>query len=238
MRSQREARIGRPRTRDEERDRAVLQGVLDREAGAALGRREHRQMVDMLAAYFERFAAGRQKRHARARRQQSAHELRARIDDVLAIVEQDEHLLGAQMGGQHFDAGTLRRFDQLENRGCLGGHQTRIGQRRETDEPHPVGKIREQSGAGFERAASLPDASDADERDEPLVRQQLRNLRNVGVAADQFHVRGQIVLDQARVEQIRRFDSHRLAMVAADGAADRLGKKLRIVLHGNEIPVR
>ena len=75
------------------------------------------------------------------------------------------------------------------------GHQPGIGQRRELGHPHAVGEARQQLPRDLQAQSGLADAPGPDQRDEPVGRQQLRHLRELGRSADQL---------RGRRRQIRR----------------------------------
>ena len=61
-----------------------------------------------------------------------------------------------------------------------------IGERRELDDPDPVGKFRQQVSCDLEAEPRLADAAGAGQRDEAMGGAEVQDLVELGVAADQF----------------------------------------------------
>ena len=116
-----------------ERRVALRRGCID------LGhRRRHFEGADALhpfALNAQRLPAGGQQVHARGGRQQLLGQLRNRVDEVLAVVDDDQHALVAQEGADAADGVRGERRD-AERGGKRVGHEARVFEGCEADEEH------------------------------------------------------------------------------------------------------
>ena len=143
---------------DEELNRAAAQDVVW--LFLADGRHfERRHAIDVLAVDAQHFAARRQNCCARAKAHESLHEVRHCVDDVLAIV-QDQEKVAAADGACHSLAGNLSAAEfQPKRAGHRGRHEVGIGQRRQLDKPAAVLKLTEDAAGDLQREGGLPDAT-------------------------------------------------------------------------------
>jgi hypothetical protein len=91
----REARISRPRPRDEKLDRAMSQHVL-RVINTLRRHAERRHPVEALTLCSQGLTARRQHTYSRVGTQQSPSDVRCGIDDVLAIIQHQHQRAGAE----------------------------------------------------------------------------------------------------------------------------------------------
>ena len=84
-----------PRALDEELNRIRACGGVG--PGPGFGERQRLQCVDLLATNLQRFAAARQNANIRRRPQQRIGELRARFDQMFAIVQQQQEPVRARI---------------------------------------------------------------------------------------------------------------------------------------------
>jgi hypothetical protein len=152
----------------------------------SLGEQRHRiaerQRVDpvgMFAVDAERELAGGEDANPQSGPQERCHQFGDRVDDVLAVVEHDQHVRAAQA----LDQGRLGGAVGVERDG--DGVTDRFGRAGcfETHEPGAVGRLEPPSH--LEREARLADAGRADERHEPVRGEKLARLRALAVSADQ-----------------------------------------------------
>ena len=122
-----------------ERDGRDLRDLRNRRhaIGGREWQRQQRELV--LAAHMERLATGGEDGQARTGRQERDDGRRG-IKHPLAIVQHQQEPLGCQERGERVDEVPLGTLPHAERGGNGGHHQVRIGQRREIDEDHPVGK--------------------------------------------------------------------------------------------------
>jgi len=128
----------RPRSLDEQLNRAVLPGVL----GLGGGHPERRHRVDLLALHSQRLATGSNHPRSRVRTQQRFSHFCYGVDHMLAIVEHEHELLRAESVRNTF--GRYRTSGEIEAEGCCHGNRNKlgIGQRRQLRDPSPVDKSR------------------------------------------------------------------------------------------------
>ena len=168
-----EPRLRGVRPRHEQPDRTVPQQLLacPRALG---GHRQRRHAVDVLAGGAQRLAAGASTRRAGTGAQHGLGQTSGRLDQVLAVVEEQQEPLrtdgGADTVGR--DAGAGQR--QAEHRGHR--HRNEIGcrERGELGEQDPVGKRRQQAAGDLQREARLADPPGPGQRDQPMVRHEGR----------------------------------------------------------------
>ena len=119
------------RTASEARDRLELGRRRE-------GQRPHR--VDLLAGNAERLAAGGDELQRRACGEQRLDDADDGVDDVLAVVENDQEAARRHVLGQaRLERGAVDVGD-AERRGDNGGHALAVLERRQVDEPDAVGE--------------------------------------------------------------------------------------------------
>ncbi len=79
----------------------------------------------------------------------------------------------------------LRLFAHAERAQHGHVHVGVLGQRRQVDEPRPVGVARDRPQRDLARQARLPGAARAEQRDQPLLVEQRRDVLQIAVAADE-----------------------------------------------------
>ena len=96
------------------------------------------------------------------------------VDDVLAIVEDQQHPAGAQECGQCVRHRSVAGLPAVQRQGIAYGlgQQGFIADRGEVDEPHAVGKGAAKLLGGGDRQARLADSARAHHRHEPMVAQE------------------------------------------------------------------
>ena len=189
-----EPRLRGVRPCHEQPDRIVPQHLLHvRVLG---GHRQRRHAVHVLAGGAQRLAAGAQHGRAGTGAEDGLGETGGRIDEVLAVVEEQQEPLrtdgGADTVGR--DAGAGQR--QTEH----GGHRHRneIGcrERGELGEEDPVGKRREAGGGRPPARGASCRSPGPGQGDQPMVRHEGRGLTDLDVSADQLRNGGREVADR------------------------------------------
>ena len=171
---------------EKEPDGAVAERVAASIPALAGWEAQRRNPINPLAFRPERLAAGADDVHRRLGVQQRLGQRGARIKDVLAGVQHEQHLPAAQRlrdpGGG--DVATAELEADRGRHRC--GKQTRVGQRRQFHEPRPVGELRLQSMPCGERQPALADAAGAGQRDQPMRANEADDFAELLVAADQL----------------------------------------------------
>ena len=89
--------------------------------------------------------------------------MRGRLDQVLAVVQDDEHLPPGERGDHALDRGGPAREPERERTGDGARHELRIGERPQLDQPDAVGEVGQQPPRDLERQPGLSNASGADQ---------------------------------------------------------------------------
>ena len=180
-------------------------GGPDRVRVVAVGRRAHRRHpVDPLAVDAERFPARREQRDVRAVPEQGVGELGARVDDVLAVVEQHQQGALADRVGQRGDQRLVGVRGDAEHVGDRDRYQVLVVQRGEIGEPDAVPRAVQQPGRDLEPEPGLARPARAGERDQAGGGDQPAYLGQLGVAADEARHLGRQVVQQFRVVKRRQ----------------------------------
>ena len=116
----------------------------------------------------------------------------AGIEQVLAVVEDEERGLRGEEGGRRGRAGSARRFAQAEGGSDGDGHEDGVGERREFDEPDARGKSGEEIGGEGEGEAGLAAAADAGEGEQALigVEEEIAQRGKYGAPPDEWGAGG------------------------------------------------
>ncbi|MDP2711265.1 MAG: hypothetical protein Q8O56_08600 [Solirubrobacteraceae bacterium] len=173
-----------------------------REPGRRHGQRVHAPCH--LAGDLQRLAARGQQLQVRALRQQRLGEARARGDEVLAVVEHEQHRSVAHMrGDRRLGRATGARFG-TERRARRGGDERLVGEAAELDEPDPVGVLPANPLGDREREARLPAPSRAGERDRAGSTQLVAHVLERARSPDEAGQRQREVARRQRRTILRR----------------------------------
>jgi hypothetical protein len=136
----------------EEPDRFVVHEALGGKTSIGRGRQgEGSHRPGDLARDAQGLPAGGQHPHPRARVQKGVHQPRRCLDEVLAVVQNQEQLFVSQGLHERIGerlAGTLLH---LQNPDYLLSHQLRLGEWRKFHQPHPVRVGSEEASRHLER---------------------------------------------------------------------------------------
>ena len=161
---QTECRAGRRRTIDEEAHRRILGQRVDRDRFLRRGHCQSRYRKAHFARHTQGLPAGRQNPRTRAPPHQAPCQCRAGLHNVLAVVEDEQEASIGDVLDQRFGHRVSRfLLDAEHGCDCLR-HESRIIERSELDEPHPVWVILEDLGGNLQRQPRLANAARADQR--------------------------------------------------------------------------
>ncbi len=135
-----------------------------------------RHAIGLLTRDKPRLAAARQHLHARAVSHQRVGEACACVDQVLAIVEHEQHPLLLEMTDERVLRGLARKIADAEHGGHRLRHEARLGQRRELDHPRAIGEAVEILGRDLQAQARLAAAPRADHRHERRLREKRTDM--------------------------------------------------------------
>ena len=178
---------------DVDHDGAILLGEMEigPDPTGALGEQFHRLVAerqrryppDHLARNADRFPTGRQQRRRRAARLHRDHQFRARVEQMLAVVQHQQHATAAdelQQRGHRGPAWMVRQAQRADHR---DGHQRGVGERRQVDEPRTVVEVLGELRRQLDGKPRLANPARARQRHQAVLGQQTGHIGPVGVAA-------------------------------------------------------
>jgi hypothetical protein len=195
--------------------------------------RQRRQTIDLLATAGERLSAGCEQADSRSLCQYELRKGGHGIDDLLAIIEQDQQMLLSQPIRQLFGRSAALQLD-AERRRYKTWNQRGLLQRRKIDEEVAVAIVGSDRADNFETEAGLADPTGTRERHQASPGKEGLNSGQIGLAAKEpierqrrgWRRRGGYGADKAVAEPGRRLDPVR---VCAQGFAQRWYMNLDIV---------
>ena len=177
-------------------------GVADRLRSVILGWCiEGRNPVDTLPGDAQRLAAGGEQHGVRAALQESVRQLGARIDDVLAVIQQHQEVLPPDGVNEGVGRGQALVHWYAEHVGHGDRDEFRVLQGREVHEPYPVARAVQEPGCELEREPGLARATRAGESHQTRSGQQPAHLAELSLAADEAGHLDREVVPQLRVVQ-------------------------------------
>ncbi len=150
-----------------------------------VGNGEAGHRIDGLAGNVQRLAGGRQHPQLRRRPQQRRRQLGTGRDQVLAVVDDQQHLAVLRVLHQRLDDRAPRLLLHAEHRRDRLRHEPRVRHRRELDEPDAVGVVVDDLGADLQRQSRLADAAGAGQRQQPRRREESADLGELALAPDE-----------------------------------------------------
>ena len=149
--------------------------------------------MDVLAVDAERLTARREHHNIWAVPQQRIRELGARVQDMLAVVNQQQQAALADRRYERVAKGAARLLTDAEHVGHSDRDEIRVPKRSEIGKPHPITEPIYQGGGGLEREAGLARAPSARQRYQPRCGYETAHLSNFCVTADEAgHLRGRL----------------------------------------------
>ena len=194
-----EAGLDRRRAVDEQHARRRAQRAVEARRGRRVGRRQRGDLVHLLAADPQHDAA----RHEELRERRGGvqpHEHGRGIDDLLEVVEHDEHAPSRQ---RVRDALLERRFAVVADAERVRDRrhqQSRLEHALEQHEVDAVGEEVLRRARRLDREPALADAAGADQAHDPALAagEQVAQARDVVFAADRRGVRDRDALEGGR----------------------------------------
>ena len=107
------------------------------------------------------------------------------VDDVLAIVEDDERSLRAQREHEILERVAIARAREAERLRNRGGNVVAARERRELDEPYAVDVPIEQIRRHLQRRSRLADAARTDEREQAMPLDERDDFGDLPIATDE-----------------------------------------------------
>ncbi len=182
---------------DEQRDRGGAGRWIETRGSAVRWSRQRRHLVHALTADAQHDPARDQERRGRGDRVQP-HEHRSGFDDLLEVVEHDEHLA---VGQRARDALLELRFAVVADAEVIRDRRQQQTGFEHALQQHEVRAVREEILGGprrLDRQSALADAARTDEADHPVrpTREHLPHRCDVGVPADGGGVRRRDACDE------------------------------------------
>ena len=161
-------------------------GVADRLRGVVLGWcNEGRNPVDVLSGDAQRLTAGGEQHDVRATAEQSVRQLGARVDDVLAVIQQHEEAAPPDSVDERVGRWPALVHWYAEYVGNGDRDEFRVLQGCEVYEPHSVARAIQEPRCELEREPGLARATRASESQETRSCNQAAHLAELSVAADE-----------------------------------------------------
>jgi hypothetical protein len=133
----------------------------------------------------QRLPAGGQHAQVARRPQQPVGELGDGVDQVLAVVQQEQHTPAGKVLGQHVGGRPAGLLDQAERAGDGLGQQRLVAEPVELDQPHPAGEGPAVLPGDAQREPRLADPAHPGHRHQTGGRQQPLHLGHLVAAADE-----------------------------------------------------
>jgi hypothetical protein len=180
---------------------------------------------DDLVGAAQRLAARGQDAHAGPGAQNLLGQAGARVDQVLAVVENDQRLARGQMRHERLQSPARCGDRHADGQRRRLRHEHGVAEARQVDEPSAVGQLRPRVRRDLERQPRLAAAPGAGERHEPGAAQQARDLRALALTADE---RGQLAREVAAARRRRARRRRQQLLVELAGRGVRLGRQLGV----------
>ena len=139
----------------------------------------------MLAFDAEKLAACGQNADLNALAQDRLDDARGFLDEMLAVVDDEQNVAAIEMRHDDLEGGPLRHQRQRESRGDLARNELGTAQRCEVHEPDAVFEVIEEIRCHVERDARLSDAACTRYRDEPASAHERADFVNASRSSDE-----------------------------------------------------
>ena len=169
-------------TNSETASNAVASGTR-RRVDLRHGHRRHRQQV--LAVHRQRLPAGREHRQVLGAAQQLGDERRARVDEVLAVVQDQQQPVPAHRHHEVVDLPLGEPVVQAVRLRDRARHQRRLGPAGQLDHRDAAVVPGRQVAGDPQGEPGLADAAGAGQRDQPCVREQVDDLAELPATTDE-----------------------------------------------------
>ena len=163
------------------------------------GQRQRWDAVDALPRDAKGLPARDQQPNARTRSKYAVDNPRTDLDQVLAVVEHDQHLLRFEDVRQRLQHRLTGAGDDAECLGDLRSHDRLVRDRCELHQPNAIAVNVEQIRSGLEREASLARPAGSSQADEPCGLDQAPHVRELLLAPDEARRLRREIVGQLRV---------------------------------------
>ena len=194
---------------DEQLAGRIVEQRVDRQQGAGRCRSQRWQAPCDLAGHTQRFTAGRECASAGAAAQHLFGKRGAGLDQVLTVVEDQQHAAPAQKFQQGVEQRPGGLFVHVQRAGHRADDQSGVGDGGEFDDADTVREIGRQMVGDLERHPGLAHSASAHECQQVRAAQQREHRRHVVLASDERRLVGGQVVDDGGDRQICRRCSNR-----------------------------
>src|SRR5215210_8213469 len=157
-------------------------------------RREGRHRPGQLAHHAKTLPAGDKQPYARTRVEEGCRQSCYSIDEVLAVVQEKQHLLVAQRVEEALQEETARLLLRLQSSGYLLHDKLRLGEWRELDQPYPIRVGTREIPGHLESQSCLARTSRARQGQEPSRSERPLDLDHLPPASHEAGARyGQVM---------------------------------------------
>ena len=164
-----------------------------RRPGTPLRQRQRPQRPDPLTVDAEPLPAGGQDPHPPTRPQDSLRDAGHSIEEMLAVVENEQHGPGFQELDEQLECHRARSMRYAQGGHDDLGHVVGPIDGGQLAEPHTIGELGQQPRRHVHRQAGLADTADTGHRHQPTGQQQLRHgSRLLAPSHERAQLRGQI----------------------------------------------
>ena len=158
---------------------------------------QRRQPVPGLTGHPQRLPAGGQHPHIITSRQQPRTQRRGRADHVLAVVQQQQHLLAGQRPRQRLGRRQSRLLAHPQRRGHHRRHLSGVRHRCQLHQPCPIGELACHLPGHLHGQPGLARSARPGQRHQPVIRKQARDLAQRLGPADEAGQRGREAMHAA-----------------------------------------
>ena len=158
-------------------------GAVGEQLDRLVGQRQRRHPPAHLAGHPDRLTTGRHQRHRRAAAQQGNGERRGRVEQMLTVVQHQQHSTVTDETGERVHRGAARLIGQAQRADHRDRHDIGIGDRRQIHVPHRVAELAGHLGGDLRRQPCFTHTAGAGQGDEPVVGQQPAHVVHFGLAA-------------------------------------------------------
>jgi hypothetical protein len=151
----------------------------------SVGQRQRGQRIGLLTRYAQWLTTGGHNRRFRSRMKHGVGEARTSLQQVLAIVQQQQQLAALDSRAQGLQDRLPRRLMHAQHLGHRARHQRRIGQRGQVHEPDTVAVGGHHLSRRLQREPSLADAADTNKSQQACAGQQPLDVDQLPFAADE-----------------------------------------------------
>ena len=160
-------------------------GAVGEQVDGVVAQRQRRHPPDRLTRHAERFAARGEQRQLGACADERGGDPGAFVEQVLAVVEHDEHPAVGSEAQHDVDGGHARKVGQTQRADHRAGDDVGVGDRREVDVEDPPVELGPDPAREFDGQPGLADSARPGQRHQAVRAQRRAHLGELGGPADE-----------------------------------------------------